>query len=220
MSPAPPSMSPRQFLESLGCGKVQHDTGCLFLEHLSGVQEVLRSWDEPEYVCNTGLFHSVYGTELFQDYSVSFDRRPDIQALIGDQAEFLVHTFCVMDLASLDATMDAPSGKHHVMARKQHGGHPIPLTDQQYRDLITVQLADWLEQVERYSHMPDPKLGWQPGDAWGHRRNGYRRMAERLGGVQLEAWRKTYAREPASTRHIVNDVTPEVKHYIAPVVAH
>ncbi len=43
--------------------------------------------------------------------------------------------------------MDAPSGKHHVMARKQHGGQPIPLTDQQYRDLITVQLADWLEQV-------------------------------------------------------------------------
>lgn len=82
-----------------------------------------------------------------QDYSVSFSRRPDIQALIGDQAEFLVHTFCIMDLASLDATMDAPPGKHHVMARKQHGGHPIPLTDQQYRDLITVQLADWLEQV-------------------------------------------------------------------------
>ena len=82
-----------------------------------------------------------------QDYSVSFSRRPDIQSLIGDQAEFLVHTFCVMDLASLDATMDAPSGKHQVMARKQHGGQPISLTDQQYRDLITVQLADWLEQV-------------------------------------------------------------------------
>ena len=75
-------------------------------------------------------------------------------------------------------------------------------------------------QVERYSHMPDPKLGWQPGDAWGHRRNGYRRIAEKLGGVQLQAWKDTYAREPAHTRHIVNDVTPEVKHYIKPVVAH
>ena len=40
--------------------------GCLFLEHLSGVSVVLQSWNEPEYVCNTGLFHSVYGTELFQ----------------------------------------------------------------------------------------------------------------------------------------------------------
>ena len=229
-------------------------TGCLFLEHLSGVQDVLRSWDEPEYVCNTGLFHSVYGTELFQvlyvlhvpyrtvtpfalssvrpriittvvravlrpqvcammqlcsrqlsadpsteyfsltsprtllltltskisfrtqhnmqptgpqgcmsasilfvpvhipqDYSVSFDRRPDIQALIGHQAEFLVHTFCIMDLASLDATMDAPSGKHHVVARKQHGTEQVPLTDQQYHDLITVQLADWLEQVHSWA---------------------------------------------------------------------
>ncbi len=51
-----------------------------------------------------------------------------------------------MDLVSLDVTMDAPSGKHQVMARKQHGSYVIPLTDQQYRDLITVQLADWLEQ--------------------------------------------------------------------------
>lgn len=82
-----------------------------------------------------------------QDYSVSFNRRLDIQALIGDKAEFLVYTFCVMDLASLDATMNAPSGGHQVLARKQHGSCMIPLTDQQYRDLITVQLADWLEQV-------------------------------------------------------------------------
>ena len=78
---------------------------------------------------------------------MSFNRRPDIQALIGEKAEFLVHTFCVMDLASLDATMDVPSGKHQVLARKQHGSYVIALTDQQYRDLITVQLADWLEQV-------------------------------------------------------------------------
>lgn len=68
--------------------------------------------------------------------------------------------------------------------------------------------------------MPDPKLGWQPGDAWGHRRTGYRRMAEKLGGTPLKAWQETYAREPEASRHIVNDVTPEVKHYLEPVVVH
>ena len=52
-----------------------------------------------------------------------------------------------MDLASLDATMDHAAGQHYVMAREQHGGAKVPLTDQQYHDLITVQLADWLEQV-------------------------------------------------------------------------
>ena len=81
------------------------------------------------------------------DYSVDFSQRPKIQNIIGERAEFLVHTFCVMDLASLDATMSHPSGQHCVMARQQHGGEKIPLTDQQYTDLITVQLADWLEQV-------------------------------------------------------------------------
>ncbi len=100
-------------------------------------------------LCTSSLSQSIDRNPevTLQDYSVSFSRRHDIQALIGDKAEFLVHTFCVMDLASLDATMGAPSGKHQVMARKQHGNHVIPLTDQQYRDLITVQLADWLEQV-------------------------------------------------------------------------
>ena len=34
------------------------------------------------------------------------------------------------------------------MQRKQHGGHKIPLTDQQYHDLCVVQMADWLEQVQ------------------------------------------------------------------------
>lgn len=33
------------------------------------------------------------------------------------------------------------------MARPDVGGHEIALTDQQFEDLITVHLADWLEQV-------------------------------------------------------------------------
>ena len=53
------------FSNLLGMNLVRH-AGCTFLEHLSGVQQVLLSWHEPEYVCNTGLLHSVYGTELFQ----------------------------------------------------------------------------------------------------------------------------------------------------------
>ena len=66
--------------------------------------------------------------------------------------------------------------------------------------------------------MPDPKLGWQPGDAWKHRRTGYRRMAERLGGVPLQAWRDTYAREPLATRQMCNDITPRVQHYNKAVI--
>ena len=40
--------------------------GVKFLEHLQGVQLVLESWSEPASVSLAGLFHSIYGTELFQ----------------------------------------------------------------------------------------------------------------------------------------------------------
>lgn len=103
----------------------------------------------------------------------------------------------------------------HAMPRHYH--HQPDSWYTEFQQNLSNLLGD---QVERYSHMPEPKLGWQPGDAWGHRRNGYRRMAEKLGGVPLQAWKDTYAREPENTRHIVNDVTPVVNHSATPVVAH
>lgn len=52
-----------------------------------------------------------------------------------------------MDRATLDATLSAPAGQHSIRARPDVGGAHIPLTDQQLEDLITVHLADWLEQA-------------------------------------------------------------------------
>ena len=39
--------------------------GCPFLDHLTGVQHVLETWGEREEVCSVGLYHSIYGSELF-----------------------------------------------------------------------------------------------------------------------------------------------------------
>lgn len=47
---------------------------------------------------------------------------------------------------------------------------------------------------------------------------GYRKMAEKLGGIPLQAWKNTYDREPVATRNICNDVTPAVQHYKQPVI--
>lgn len=70
---------------------------------------------------------------------------------ILQRAEHCAYCNCVMDRASLDATLSAPAGKHKIRARTDVGGHEIVLTDQQFSDLITVHLADWLEQVQRCS---------------------------------------------------------------------
>lgn len=52
------------------------------------------------------------------------------------------------------------------------------------------------------------------GDAWGYRRGAYRRMAEILGGVALEAHDATWAREPQHTRHIHQLTTPKAKYTV------
>jgi hypothetical protein len=72
-------------------------------------------------------------------------------------------------------------------------------------------------QVERWAQKPEEKLGWEAGEAWGHRRSGYRRIAERLGGRYLRAYDEVYAREPEHTKSICHDVTPEVKHQMPAV---
>ena len=36
---------------------------------------------------NAGLFHSIYGTEGFQAFTVPLSRRPEIRSLIGKRAE-------------------------------------------------------------------------------------------------------------------------------------
>ena len=41
------------------------------------------------------------------------------------------------------------AGQHFLLQRKQHGSHKLPLTDQQFYDMCLVQMADWLEQVDR-----------------------------------------------------------------------
>ena len=52
--------------------------GCPFLDHLQGVQHVLEGWNEQESVCYIGLYHSIYGSELFVSnpvFLLSFDMR-------------------------------------------------------------------------------------------------------------------------------------------------
>lgn len=67
-------------------------------------------------------------------------------------------------------------------------------------------------QVERQAGEVNEWHSWGVGDAWGYRRGAYRRMAELLGGVALQAYDETWALEPEHTRHIHQLVTPKTKY--------
>jgi hypothetical protein len=169
------------FLVELGIEKIGH-TNKTYLAHLVAVYRFMEARGCLEEVCRAGMFHSIYGTELFQGFTLPLERRPDVRALIGERAEHLAFLNCVMDRASFDRALEQDAEPYRI--RNRVSGEEIPLAREDFDDLCRVHLYDWLEQVPRSSH------------GWGYRLTAYRRMAERLGGTALEAYDGTFAAEP------------------------
>ena len=184
MAPASP-VEQIAFLESLGTADVAHSGGD-FLHHLRAVHDLLRAHGAPEHIAAAGLFHSIYGTERFQDFTLPLDQRPKVRALIGDQAERLAWLNCVMDRASFDkAVAQALAGAESVAINDREGVQ-IPVSAEEIRDLAQVHLFDWLEQVER------SEFGWD------YRRQTYEQMAALIGDSTQALYNEVFAREPAS----------------------
>ena len=140
-----------QKMRELVPAALAHNGEEAFDAHLVGVQSVLRSWDAPEHLCNAALFHSIYGTEGFQGFKLPLTHRDEISQLIGADAERLAWIFCMVDRASVDATVLAPQADNappSFFARAELGGFRIRLqSEQEWIDFLTLSLADWLEQV-------------------------------------------------------------------------
>ena len=97
-----------------------------------GVQSVLRSWGAEEHLTNGALFHSIYGTEGFQGFSLPLSHRTELATLIGPKAERLAWIFCMVDRASVDETVLRPqAGRLAFRARAELGAFEIPLRSEQ-----------------------------------------------------------------------------------------
>ena len=168
------------YLRSLGTDKVSHSEGN-FMGHLIGVYRDLKAWGCEEHLVLAGLFHSIYGTESFQGYCLPWEQRQEVRDLIGERAERLAYVNCLLSRPSLDGSV-AAGGPPQLVSRLD--GTPIPITDEEYTDLVTLHLCDRLEQVER--------VGF-----WDWRRQAWEDMAQRLGGVAQESWSRIYGSAPA-----------------------
>ena len=85
-----------ELLFARSAGEDWHKAGT-FKDHLLGVARILTLWDQPREVVLLGLFHSVYSNE-YVDLKL-FDgsgNRAELAAALGEEAERLVHTFCIM----------------------------------------------------------------------------------------------------------------------------
>jgi hypothetical protein len=133
------------FLQRHGADDLAH-SGADLLAHLKGVHDLLRRWGRRPQLCDAGLFHSVYGTEIFPTGAVPLELRPLVRGLIGEEAETLAHLFGTVSRA---AVFDAAFEGAPFLLETRTGGQ-IGITDQQYSDLAVLTVANWLEQRPRF----------------------------------------------------------------------
>jgi hypothetical protein len=169
------------FLLEIGINDQPHSQKT-YMGHLISVHRLLEQQGCGLDACRAGLFHSVYGTELFQGYKLPLEQRGEVRELIGERAERLAYLNCAMDRASLDACLDQPEPPYTI--RERETGVEVALNREDYDDLCRVHLYDWLEQVPRSRH------------SWSYRRESYRRLAERLGPAAVAMYDQVFATEP------------------------
>lgn len=167
------------FLLAIGVNEIPH-THKSYLAHLVAVFHMLADQGCAEDVCRAGMFHSIYGTERFQGFTLPLDRRDEVRALIGARAEHLAYVNCAMDRASFDQAVASQDEPHRIVDRI--AGAEITLSRRDFDDLCRIHLVDWLEQVPRCHE-------------WEYRRAAYREMARHLGGEAQQAYDRTFAQE-------------------------
>ena len=172
------------FLVGMGVEQVPH-THKSYLAHLIAVFRSLEAQGYPLDVCRAGMFHSIYGTERFQGFTLPLERRDEIRGLIGDRAERLAYLNCAMDRASFDRALEQGVEPYRIIDRIT--GEEVELSRADFDDLCGVHLFDWLEQVPRSRE-------------WDYRRAAYQSMAERLGQPAKEVYERVFAQEATEAR--------------------
>lgn len=167
------------FLRQVAAADVPHSGGT-YLGHVVSVYRDLKKWGYDEDVAVGGLFHSIYGTGLFQKFKLPLESRAEVQALIGERAERLAYLFCAVVYDSLDDEIRRGTPPYQMTDR--FTGEPIKISEQDFEDLLRIQLVDRLEQIPRSKE-------------WDFRREAYRRMAERLGPHAVAECERVFALE-------------------------
>lgn len=141
-------MNPRHIalLESLDAHVTSHSRGTL-LEHLKGTHDLLAAWGNEPDVCVAGLFHSIYGTYVFDKQSADLGMRDTIRAGIGADAERLVHLFCVTDRRRFYDHL----GEARPVLRDIVEDSHIPVDRDTLAALIEIEAANVVDQVPRRS---------------------------------------------------------------------
>ncbi|MEV5148809.1 DUF6817 domain-containing protein [Streptomyces sp. NPDC052727] len=113
-SPDTPSATARAvaLLRGLGAPGLAHPGGTL-LAHLGRVERQLADWGARPALRLAGLCHACYGTDGFATGLLPLDRRADLAAVIGTEAETIVYLYASCDRSATYRTLAEPDGAFH-----------------------------------------------------------------------------------------------------------
>ncbi len=135
-------------LRAFGAARREH-SGRFLLDHLVGTHAILREWQAPDEVCLAGLFHSVYGTEIYEVQSADLGERGRVAAAIGARAEELAYLFCV---TAREGLFEAVGQSEPVLYDRVHDA-PLPVSHATLGALLEIEAANTLEQAQRLEQL-------------------------------------------------------------------
>ena len=117
-----------KFLIEVGTKNQRHGQRTLY-DHLVGTWKLLKEWGYSREICNAGLFHSIYGTQVYLPSTIPIEDRKVVQNLIGKTAENLVYLFHITPPDRFD--------------------YFVTMSEPDRSDLITIEYANAMEQSEK-----------------------------------------------------------------------
>ncbi|KAG1679607.1 hypothetical protein FOA52_006124 [Chlamydomonas sp. UWO 241] len=84
-------------LTKVGANQCWHKRST-FKAHLYHVYQILKMWGQDDAVTSCGLFHSAYSNSYVNlaIFKAEAEGRPRLCELVGEEAETLIHFFCVV----------------------------------------------------------------------------------------------------------------------------
>ena len=153
-------------LEELGAHTNSHLRRTL-LDHLLGTHDLLVEWENEPDVCVAGLFHSIYGTYVFDKQSADMSMRDEIRDVIGADAERLVYIFCVTDRRCFYEHL----GEARFCLRDIVHDRDLKLDRDTLAALIEIEVANILDQVPYRSKKKARRAAEWYGDAFARGRD-------------------------------------------------
>ncbi len=149
-------------------------------DHLLGVYKLLEGDGASQEVCDAGLFHSIYGTEIYKHKTLT--SRDIVRSIIGDEAENLAHMFCELKLPRERSIYEIGDPKIRSQLLDIHEANEIEQEDDHmglnyewfFPTIFAWEMLDFdIESLEKYAFKLKEESqgrelsnrgGWQSGD--------------------------------------------------------